>query len=175
MEKNDKTEPANQPAKPPEKKDQTYRSVRGGVIAIVSSDELEIREHGENIVCKYTEKDNKLRVVVSALGTTRAMYFNITPNGLVGEQGEIYYDPSNKDAERAAMAATTMPSCQNNLRQISGTKDQYALDHNNKGPSSFSDLVPIYLKKTPVCPAGGTYIIGPLGHDAQCTIAGHTI
>lgn len=87
-----------QPAKPPEAKNQTYRTLGGrSVISIVSSDELEIREGGQNIVCKYTEKDKKLRVVVNALGTTTAKYFNLTPQGLVGEQGEIYYEPASYD------------------------------------------------------------------------------
>jgi prepilin-type N-terminal cleavage/methylation domain-containing protein len=68
-------------------------------------------------------------------------------------------------------------ACQNNLRQISGCKDQYALDHNNGSPGNdFSLLVSTYLKSSPVCPAGGTYAnIGTLGVDAQCNISGHTI
>ena len=83
-----------QAAKPPEPKNQTYRTIDGqSVISLVSSDELEIREGGQNIVCKYAKQDGKLRVVVNALGTTTAKYFNITPQGLVGEQGEIYYEP----------------------------------------------------------------------------------
>ena len=84
-----------QPAKPPEPKNQTYRTIGGhSVISLVSSDELEIRGGGENVVCKYTKQDGKLRVVVSALGTTTAKYFNMTPQGLVGENGQIYYEPA---------------------------------------------------------------------------------
>ena len=84
-----------QPAKPPEPKNQTYRMIGGhSVISLVSSDELEIREGGQNIVCKYTKQDGKLRVVVSALGTTTAKYFNMTPQGLVDEDGDIYYEPA---------------------------------------------------------------------------------
>jgi len=66
-------------------------------------------------------------------------------------------------------------ACQNNLRQISGSKDQYALDHNNTAPTAFSDLVPTYIKTTPVCPAGGAYTIGALGVDGTCSVSGHTI
>ena len=66
-------------------------------------------------------------------------------------------------------------ACQNNLRQISGSKDQYALDHNNTAPSAFSDLVTTYIKTTPVYPAGGTYTIGARGVDGTCGIVGHTI
>jgi hypothetical protein len=81
-----------QPAKPPESKTLTYRMIDSqSVLSLVSSDELEIREGGRNIVCKYTKKDGKYRVVVNALGTTTAKYFSITPEGLVGEDGQIYY------------------------------------------------------------------------------------
>jgi len=67
-------------------------------------------------------------------------------------------------------------ACQNNLRQLSGSKDQYALDHNNTAPA-IGDLIPTYIKATPVCPAGGTYTIGGLGTDATCSQSanGHTI
>lgn len=85
---------AAQPATAPEVKNMTYRTIgERSVIALVSSDELEIREGGENIVCKYTKQNNKLRVIVSAMGTTTAKYFDITPQGLVGERGEVYYEP----------------------------------------------------------------------------------
>lgn len=84
-----------QPAKAPEPKNQTYRMINGGtVIALISSDELEIREGGQNLVCKYTKQDGKLRVVVSTHGITTAMYFNMTPQGLVDEDGDIYYEPA---------------------------------------------------------------------------------
>lgn len=84
-----------QPAKAPEPKNQTYRMIGNrSVISLVSSDELEIREGGQNIVCKYSKQDGKLRVVVSALGTTTAKYFNMTPQGLVDETGGTYYEPA---------------------------------------------------------------------------------
>ena len=93
-----KPESGNQPAKPPEVKNQTYRMIGGrSVVAIVSSDELEIRQGGENLVCKYTKQDNKLRVIVNALGTTTAKYFDLTPQGLVDEDGDIFYEPANYD------------------------------------------------------------------------------
>ena len=82
------------PAKPTESQDRTYRTIGGrSIIAIVSSDELEMRQGGDNIVCKYTENDGKLRVIVNMLGTTTAKYFNLTPQGLVDEDGEVFYEP----------------------------------------------------------------------------------
>lgn len=65
-------------------------------------------------------------------------------------------------------------ACINNLRQISGAKDQYALDHANTAPA-LTDLSPTYITKQPTCPAAGTYTIGALGADPSCGISGHTI
>ena len=66
-------------------------------------------------------------------------------------------------------------ACINNLRQVSGAKDQYALDKNGTAPTALSDLVPTYITKTPTCPASGTYTISALGTDPSCTVSGHTI
>ena len=66
-------------------------------------------------------------------------------------------------------------ACINNLRQVSGSKDQYALDKNGTAPTALADLVPTYITKTPICPAAGTYTVGNLGSDPTCTVNGHTI
>ena len=65
-------------------------------------------------------------------------------------------------------------ACVNNLRQIDGAKDQYALDHSNAVPSALSDLVGTnaYIKATPVCRGGGTYTLGALGVSPTCSIGG---
>ena len=67
-------------------------------------------------------------------------------------------------------------ACINNLRQVSGAKDQYALEHNGTAPTAIgSDLVSTYIAKDPTCPAAGTYTIGALGTDPTCTVSGHTL
>jgi prepilin-type N-terminal cleavage/methylation domain-containing protein len=77
-----------------------------------------------------------------------------------------------------ARTRSQVSSCQNNLRQISGAKDQYALDHANKTPS-MDDLCgyTLYIKTTPICPANGTYTVGALGADATCSLStdGHKL
>jgi prepilin-type N-terminal cleavage/methylation domain-containing protein len=66
-------------------------------------------------------------------------------------------------------------ACINNLRQISGATDQYALDHNNTAPA-MGDLVATYISKTPVCPAGRSYPNSlVLAADPTCSVSGHTI
>ena len=67
-------------------------------------------------------------------------------------------------------------ACINNLRQVSGAKDQYALEHNGTAPTAIgTDLVSTYIAKNPACPAAGTYTIGALGTDPSCTVSGHTL
>ncbi len=67
--------------------------------------------------------------------------------------------------------------CVNNLTQISRAKDQYAFDHNNIRPRAMTDLVPVYVLRTPQCPLRGTYQLRGLGRDPRCTqaVQGHTI
>jgi prepilin-type N-terminal cleavage/methylation domain-containing protein len=60
-------------------------------------------------------------------------------------------------------------ACINNLRQISGAKDEYALDNNNAAPTAWSDLVTTYITKEPVCKGGGAYAINGLGSDPTCS------
>jgi prepilin-type N-terminal cleavage/methylation domain-containing protein len=67
-------------------------------------------------------------------------------------------------------------SCINNLRQISGGVQQYALDNNNALASAFGSIVPTYVAKTPICKAGGTYNFpANLNSDPTCDQTGHTI
>ena len=67
-------------------------------------------------------------------------------------------------------------ACINNLRQLDGAEDQWAIDNGQQtGASCTSDNLTPYLKKYPICPATGTYTIGNVGTDPQCNITGHTI
>ena len=76
----------------------------------------------------------------------------------------------------SARTKSQTSACKNNLRQIDGAKDQYALENNNTAPATVAALVSDYIKKTPVCPNGGTYAVGALGSDATCTTGGtHTL
>jgi len=68
-------------------------------------------------------------------------------------------------------------ACVNNLRQIDGAKDQYAIE-NNKTSTAACDMTACltYLKKTPVCKAAGTYTVGAIGTDPTCSVGSpHTL
>ena len=75
-----------------------------------------------------------------------------------------------------ARATSQENACINNLRQIDAAKNEWALE---KGKSASDipareDLLP-YLRSWPVCPAGGTYTIGPVGEQPTCSIPGHRL
>lgn len=71
-------------------------------------------------------------------------------------------------------------ACVNNLRQIDSAKEQWAMANNagngDAGPA-LADLVGAnnYIKKTPTCPAGGTYTVGAIGTDPSCSVAAHVL
>ncbi len=63
------------------------------IITLVSPDELELRVGGTNLICKYTKQDDTLRVVANIVGTTQALYYRITPQGLQSNDGTILLAP----------------------------------------------------------------------------------
>ena len=71
-------------------------------------------------------------------------------------------------------------ACVNNLRQIEGAKQQWALE-NGKGAGTVPTEHDLrrYCGKGPdgdfpVCPDGGTYIIGRIGEEPRCSLAAST-
>jgi chromosome segregation ATPase len=69
-------------------------------------------------------------------------------------------------------------NCINQLRQIDGAKQQWALEKNKAGDAipRAQNLLP-YLKDEifPVCPEGGTYAIHSVDEIPTCTIQGHLL
>jgi len=70
-------------------------------------------------------------------------------------------------------------ACLNTLRQIDGAKQQWMLQYgkSRRDSPTWNDLLPYLGSGTsngtiPVCPKGGTYIIGRVGEPARCTIHG---
>ena len=74
-----------------------------------------------------------------------------------------------------ARAASQQGACINNLRQVDYGKSNYAIETGNT-PSALTVIVPTYVKRTPTCPASGTYAINALGTLPTCSIgSGHTM
>jgi prepilin-type N-terminal cleavage/methylation domain-containing protein len=71
-------------------------------------------------------------------------------------------------------------ACINNLRQLDGAKQQWALENKQASGASpvISDVQPYLGRGTtgtyPTCPAGGTYAIGILSTSPNCTLSGAT-
>ncbi|MGA2544710.1 MAG: hypothetical protein ABSG78_24435 [Verrucomicrobiota bacterium] len=72
-------------------------------------------------------------------------------------------------------------ACINNLRMIDGAKAQWALENHkqNTDTPTAQDITPYMGRgpagEFPVCPQGGTYIIGSVGEKPRCTIPAHVL
>jgi hypothetical protein len=69
---------------------EVYRSVDGNTAIILTSpEELELTQNGTNLVCKYTMDGDTFRVVANILGTTQALYYRMTAQGLKANDGKV--------------------------------------------------------------------------------------
>jgi prepilin-type N-terminal cleavage/methylation domain-containing protein len=68
-------------------------------------------------------------------------------------------------------------ACINNLRQIDGAKEQWALEtKQSAGTASVDADVNAYIKGgAPECPGGGTYTYSAVDSNPVCDQAGHTL
>ena len=67
-------------------------------------------------------------------------------------------------------------TCINNLRQISGGIDQWAIENNKVNSDSVDMLnIGVYLKTEPVCPANGSYVLSTVASDPTCSVKDHAL
>jgi len=67
-------------------------------------------------------------------------------------------------------------ACVNNLRQLEAAKMQWAIETGaTAGDPVTEENAQEYLHALPTCPAGGSYILGPVGEDPVCTTPGHQL
>jgi len=64
-------------------------------------------------------------------------------------------------------------ACLQSLLAIEGVKEQYAIEHDGHAPENMEALVPQYLSNIPVCPSGGTYLLGDMQVPVTCDRTGH--
>jgi len=64
--------------------------------------------------------------------------------------------------------------CREQLADLDGAKEQYAIEHDGHAPSEAAALIPAYLSAMPACPAGGVYTLGDMQTQAMCSVVGHT-
>ncbi len=73
-----------------------------------------------------------------------------------------------------ARSTSSKRACQEIMRELDLAKAHWAME-NNYGESAvptMGDLLP-YLKRTPLCPAGGTYTLGTVGDLTRCSLVEH--
>jgi len=76
-----------------------------------------------------------------------------------------------------ARGAAQQNACINNLRQIDGAKQMWALE-NKKADTDTpaqADLMSYLKNRFPVCPSGGEYTINAVSKAPQCSVPNHTI
>lgn len=68
-------------------------------------------------------------------------------------------------------------ACIHNLKTVDEAKDMWALMEGRIASAvpTWGDLITEYVKKTPVCPSGGTYTINPIDTYPQCTWTEHEL
>ena len=69
-------------------------------------------------------------------------------------------------------------ACNNNLRQLDGAKQQWALENKKQEtdmPTTEQLKALLYRHEFPVCPAGGMYRINPVNKDPTCSIPDHCL
>jgi len=89
--------------------------------------------------------------------------------GLILAVAVPHYMRVRTDAQKKACIAT--------LGQIEAAKQIWGVE-NEKTTGDIpteEDLVPRYLKTTPICPSLGVYDYKPVGENPTCTIPGHTL
>jgi hypothetical protein len=69
-------------------------------------------------------------------------------------------------------------ACVNNLRQLDGAKQQWALENkkNSDAVPTVQDLLPYFKDQVfPVCPSGGAYTVNAVSLAPVCSVAGHVL
>jgi prepilin-type N-terminal cleavage/methylation domain-containing protein len=71
-------------------------------------------------------------------------------------------------------------ACVNNLRQIDGAKEQWALENRKSETTATTGseaAINAYIKgnATPLCPANGTYTYSAIGTNPSCNVTSHTL
>lgn len=65
-------------------------------------------------------------------------------------------------------------ACRSQLRETQYAKEHWAMNNRKQitAVATWDDLYPMYLKKLPTCPAGGTFTIGAVNDNPTCSIGG---
>jgi hypothetical protein len=129
-------------------------------------------------------------------GNTQAHSYSVAANG---DEGWVSTGNGNQDPGKivllplvvvpAMLAAIAIPNfvkarataqnnaCLNNLRQIEGAKQMWALENKKSQDDipTWQDLKSYLGSRKLTCPQGGTYRLNKVGSDPTCSIPGHRL
>ena len=78
--------------------------------------------------------------------------------------------------ETASRMQAQANGCINNLRQIDGAIQQWALENKQNATSRVTMAdIQNYLKVKPICPAGGIYTVTTVSIPPTCSVPGHVL
>jgi len=109
-----------------------------------------------------------------ALGTNAAQVLTPEQQAFAARYGL----PQLREQEEAArLRKLQIAACVNNLRQIDGAKQQWALENRKTAEAvpSAPDMAPYLKDGIPKCPAGGAYTLNAVGAHPTCSVAGHAL
>lgn len=73
----------------------------------------------------------------------------------------------------SARELSRLRACQENMQKIDGSKQQWALERNAPADATpaWDDLIGSkkFIRKTPICPAGGAYTIDIISEHPSCS------
>lgn len=130
----------------------------------------------------YTNRLAKAQAMIAQLETEveqTSQHLNTARTALQLQQDHLQQlQAENHLITDAGITIIQRNACINNLRQIDGAKQQWALEKNKPDDAvpTMRDLQP-YLKDGtfPSCPAGGTYSINSVDAMPTCTIQDHAL
>lgn len=117
---------------------------------------------------------------VQALQTAVQAATNQQPVAVAGAPGGVFTKEQLQFRQRYGLAmdpATATTTCINNLRQLDGAKQQWALENNKTATAipQMSDLAPYLKNASLVCPSGGSYVLNAVNVVPTCSQPGHAL
>jgi general secretion pathway protein G len=113
-------------APPPEKVTITFTELQQQrkTISLISGSECELKDGNEILLGSYSRQQDKLRVVIQALGTQHVMYYVVIPDGLRDPQSkEIFLLQNAIPKVISEMLRSSDQNTQSNALQIVGKYD----------------------------------------------------
>ncbi len=159
--------------------------VKASSVATLSLDNARLRSQNQQLLTKLAQANNDLTQVMLAKQKTEAQ-LQTARQALQLQQNHLQQLTAENQQVQAA-AAPAAPElaaedarnlCLQNLRALDAAKQLWALEYNKdaKDTPTAQELLP-YLKGNvmPVCPAGGTYLIGSMDQPPICSVPGHVM